>query len=341
MSVPFQDYYEILGVARNADAKEIKTRYRKLARQCHPDLQSGDRKKEAEEKFKRVNEAYEVLSDPEKRAKYDRLGANWQMGQDFEPPPDMGNARFYRGGEGMEGGFSDFFETLFGGGGFPTGGFAGRTRFGGGRARGPVKGEDRETEIALTMEEAYRGGEKTVQLAAGAICSGCGGTGQAGEGFCPACGGTGVNRTQTTLSIKIPPGVKDGSRIRLRGQGGEGMAGGKRGDLYLTVRLAPHSAFVLNGADMETEVVLRPEQAALGDRVAVPTLDGPVWMKVPSGVRAGTRLRLKGKGWPDGPGRGDEYVKVVIDLPASLSETELNLYRQLAALRPSSGGETR
>jgi len=333
MSIPFQDYYQILGVARNADAKEIKARYRKLARQYHPDLQSGEKKKEAEEKFKRINEAYEVLSDPEKRAKYDRLGANWQMGQDFEPPPDMGNVHFYRSTEGMPGGFSDFFETLFGSGGFTTGGLGGRFT---GSRRGPTRGEDLETEITLTLEEAYRGGEKTVQLAAGAACSACGGAGHNGERFCPVCGGTGVNRTQTTLSIKIPPGVRDGSRIRLRGQGGEGRAGGKRGDLYLTVRLAPHASFTLNGTDLETEVALRPEQAALGDQVAVPTMDGPVRMKVPPGVRAGTRLRLKGKGWPDGAARGDEYVKVVIDLPAHLSKSELDLYRQLAALRGES-----
>jgi len=336
MSVPFQDYYEILGVARGADAKEIKARYRKLARQYHPDLQTGDKKKEAEEKFKRINEAYEVLSDPEKRAKYDRLGANWRMGQDFEPPPDMGDVHFYTHAEGFPGGFSDFFETLFGGGGFAREGFTGRRR-----TRGPMPGEDRETEIALTLEEAYRGGEKTVQLAAGAVCSVCGGTGRARERFCAACGGTGVNRKETTLTIKIPPGVREGSRIRLRGQGGEGVAGGRRGDLYLTVRLAPHPTFALSGSDLETEVVLRPEQAALGDRVPVPTLDGEVFMKVPAGVHAGTRLRLKGKGWPDGAGRGDEYVKVIIDLPGPLSENEINLYRQLAALRTGSGGANR
>lgn len=335
MSVSFQDYYEILGVARGADAKEIKTKYRKLARQYHPDLQTGDKKKESEEKFKRVNEAYEVLSDPEKRSKYDRLGANWQMGQDFEPPPGAGNPRFHQGGERFSGGFSDFFETIFNsGGGFSPGG--GRRR-----PRGPVKGEDRETEIELTLEEAYHGGEKTVQLAAGSVCSECGGTGHNGEGFCTRCGGTGVNRTQTTLSIKIPPGVRDASRIRLRNQGGEGTGGGKRGDLYLTVRLASHPQFVLNGSDLETEVVLRPDQAVLGDMVAVPTLDGTVRMKVPPGVRAGTKLRLKGKGWPDQAARGDEYVKVIIDLPADLGDAERDLYKRLAALRTAPGGETK
>ena len=339
MSVPFQDYYEILGVDRGADAKEIKARYRKLARQYHPDLQTGDakKKKEAEEKFKRINEAYEVLSDPEKRAKYDRLGANWRMGQDFEPPPDMGDVHFYTQTEGFPGGFSEFFETLFGGGG----GFAGDAFAGRRRTRGPVPGEDREAEITLTLEEAYRGGEKTVQLTASGLCPACGGTGRARDRFCSACGGTGVNRRETTLTIKIPAGVREGSRIRLRGQGGEGREGGRRGDLYLTVHLAPHSTFILNGADLETQVVLRPEQAALGDRVAVPTLDGPVFMKVPAGVHNGTRLRLKGKGWPDGAARGDEYVKVVIDLPGSLSENEINLYRQLAALRTGSGGANR
>ncbi|TEB07629.1 Curved DNA-binding protein [Pelotomaculum schinkii] len=324
MSVSFQDYYEILGVSRTATEKEIKSAYRKLARKWHPDLHTGRDKETAEEKIKKINEAYEVLSDKEKREKYDRLGANWRAGDDFQPPPDTEGFHFYTGGDAGASGFSDFFEAIFGGG-FGRGARTAR--------RGPVQGQDAESEVELTLEEAYRGGQKSLQLSTREICQACGGQGHDGQSFCPRCGGTGVTSSTKTLAVKIPPGVADGSRIRLKGQGGEGLNGGTRGDLYLKVRILPHPLYKVRGSDLETEVTLRPEQAALGDQVSVPTLDGAVLMKVPAGSRAGRRLRLRGKGLPHKGGRGDEYVIIKIDIPERLTAEEEKLYRQLAALR--------
>jgi len=333
MAVPYQDYYEILGVGRNATEKEIKAAYRKLARKWHPDLHTGKQKKEAEEKFKQINEAYEVLSDPEKRAKYDRLGSNWRAGQDFEPPPDMGDLggwHFYTAGDfepGLgRGGFSDFFEMLFGGARA-----AGRPSA---AARGPVRGQDLESEIELTLEEAYRGTTKALQVSGATVCPECGGTGVRERRFCARCGGTGTLPETKTLEVKIPAGIRAGGRIRLKGQGGEGLGPGPRGDLYLKVRILPHPVFNVSGNDLEVQLVLTPDQAVLGDKVSVPTIDGPVTVTVPAGSRAGTRLRLRGKGLPGkGGGRGDQYVRLVIDLPAALSDEEKKLYQQLRALR--------
>jgi len=336
MAVSFQDYYKTLGVKRDASEKEIKTAYRKLARKWHPDLHTGKDKDEAEEKIKLINEAYEVLKDSEKRAKYDQLGANWQSGQDFRPPPNAGGYQYYTNMNGGAGGFSDFFETLFGGAapGGP-GGPGGFGRAGAGRTarRGPVRGRDIEADLELTLEEAYRGGDKVLQLSNREVCPTCGGSGQTDNNFCYRCGGTGEIMGGKTLTVKIPPGVHQGSRIRLKGQGGDGLAGGTQGDLYLKVKLLPHPLFKVQEDDLETEITLRPEQAVLGDRVSVPTLDSPVMMKVPPGIRSGKRLRLRGKGMPVKNGRGDEYVRIRIDIPEQLSEEEEQLYRQLAELR--------
>jgi curved DNA-binding protein len=331
MSIKYQDYYQILGVNRNATEKEIKVAYRKLARKYHPDLFTGQEKKEAEEKFKQINEAYEVLSNPEKRAKYDHLGTNWQAGQDFQPPPDMEGVRFYTtDGINFESGFSDFFEFLFGGDA-PFRHTATTRRY-----RRVIPGQDVTSGINLTLEEAYRGSQKSLQVSSQEICSVCGGTGSKGRGFCSRGGGTGTIPNVKNLEVKIPPGTLEGSRIRLRGQGGEGSGGGARGDLYLKVHLLPHPVFKVQGSDIETEVILFPEQAVLGSKIAVPTLDGEVIMKVPPETRAGTRLRLKGKGLPRKEGgRGDEYVRLVIDLPKHFTKEETKLYRQLAEIRKS------
>lgn len=312
MTVKFQDYYEILGVKRDASAKEIKSAYHKLARQWHPDLHTGKDKEAAEEKIKQINEAYEVLSDSEKRSKYDRLGANWQNGQEFQPPPNADGYEFYTN-VGGAGDFSDFFEMLFGGfgrggaGSFSGAGadpFAHAARRG---RRGPLKGEDINAEIALTLEHVHQGVEKQVQLE--------------------------VSGQIKTLTVKIPKGTTDGTRIRLKGQGSPGIGGGQRGDLYLTVRLATHPLFQVQGLDLEVEVTVRPEQAVLGGHVSVPTLDGLVEMKVPPRIRAGQRLRLRGKGLMSKSGQGDLYTRVRIDIPENLSSEEEELYRKIAGLR--------
>lgn len=340
MSVKFQDYYELLGVDRNAGEKEIKAAYRKLARKWHPDLHPANEKKEAEEKFKRINEAYEVLKDPEKRSRYDRLGSNWRNGQDFQAPPDMDGVRFYSANDfasgDFGGGFSDFFNTFFGAGAAGAGtGHSGRTAY---RQKQQVHGEDLESEIELTLEEAYRGVTRSLRISAGSLCSACNGTGIKERNFCTSCGGTGSVPEEKVLDVKVPAGVREGSRIRLKGQGGSGLGGAPRGDLFLKVRLKPHPYFTLKGDDIETEAVIRPEQAVLGTKIPVKTVDGEVNVTVPPGSRHGNRLRLRGKGFPGKSGtRGNHYIRLVIDIPSDLSADEKELYRQLQEIRK--GGE--
>lgn len=323
MTVKFQDYYEVLGVKRDATEKEIKAAYRKLARKHHPDLHPGEEKAAAEEKFKRINEANEVLSDPEKRKKYDTLGANWQTGDNFQAHPDMNGTRYYSS-KGNSG-FSDFFESLFGGG------FAGfESANPQGFRRRPQRGSDVEAELELSLEEAYRGGEKTVQLNVRDTCPTCGGAGIQGQNFCPGCGGTGEKASARTLTVKIPPGTRDGGKVRLKGQGG-GSPGGTKGDLFLKIRILPHPTYKVKEDDLEAELVVEPWQAVLGSKVNAPTLDGPVTVTVPPLSRTGKRLRLRGRGLPRKDGRkGDQYLKIVIDIPRQLSEEELALYRKMS-----------
>lgn len=326
MAPRYQDYYKILGVNRDATDKEIKAAYRRLARKWHPDLHSGKKKEEAEEKFKQINEAYEVLSDPEKKAKYDRLGSNWRAGDNFQPPPDMDGMHFYTASDFSDfGGFSDFFTTLFGG--------QKKTRGAADFYTSPVRGQDIETEIALTLEEAYRGGNKSIRIKSNASCTECHGWGMINRSFCRRCGGTGTIPEEKSLEVKIPPGVHEGSRIRLKGQGGEGTGDGEKGDLYLKVRILPHPVFEVRGWDIENKIILRPEQAVLGDKVTVPTLDGQVLMTVPPDSHSGQKLRLKGKGLPRKEGgRGDQYVRVEIDIPRQLGKEEKELYRKLMSI---------
>lgn len=333
MAVQYQDYYQVLGVERNADAKQIKAAYRKLARKWHPDLHTGKKKEEAEEKFKQINEAYEVLSDADKRAKYDRLGSNWRAGDQFTPPP--GSEGFYTYStadfEPSDlGGFSSFFDVLFGEArrGKQTqsdiGAYYGR----------PRRGEDIESQVDISLEEALRGGTRTFTLTSSSTCPECLGQGFKEQGFCPRCGGTGAIPERKTLQVNIPAGVYQGSRIRLKGQGGDGLNGGPRGDLHLKVNILPHPRFRLQESDLETDLVLTPEQAVLGDKLPVPTLEGNIVITVPEGSHNGQRLRVKGKGMPRKDGqRGDLYVRLKIDLPKELSQEEIELYRQLREMR--------
>lgn len=336
MAVQFRDYYEALGVNKNASEDEIKSAFRKQARKYHPDVNPGD--KSAEEKFKEINEAYEVLSDPEKRKRYDTLGPNWKAGEEFRPPPgwqqesrvdfgDMGDIFGGAGGMGGAGagGFSDFFETLFGGGRR-----AGRSRRGG--AGFSMRGREIEAEIELTLEEAHRGGRRSISLQVMESCPDCRGTGtKDGKAVCSTCRGAGVVQRPKTLEVTIPPGVRDGSVIRLAGQGEPGANGGPPGDLLLRVRLRPHRLFDLTGDnDVQVELPVAPWEAALGARVSVPTLEGPVEMTIPAGTQAGQRLRLRGQGLNRRDGRrGDQYAKLKIVNPPRLTSAERELFERL------------
>lgn len=336
MAVQFRDYYEALGVNTNASEDEIKSAFRKQARKYHPDVNPGD--KSAEEKFKEINEAYEVLSDAEKRKRYDTLGPNWKAGEEFRPPPgwqqesrvdfgDMGDIFGGAGGMGGAGagGFSDFFETLFGGGRR-----AGRSRRGG--AGFSMRGREIEAEIELTLEEAHRGGRRSISLQVMESCPDCRGTGtKDGKAVCSTCRGAGVVQRPKTLEVTIPPGVRDGSVIRLAGQGEPGANGGPPGDLLLRARLRPHRLFDLTGDnDVQVELPVAPWEAALGARVSVPTLEGPVEMTIPAGTQAGQRLRLRGQGLNRRDGRrGDQYAKLKIVNPPRLTSAERELFEKL------------
>lgn len=317
MAVQFRDYYETLGVSKTADEDEIRSAFRKLARKYHPDVAKD--KKTAEEKFKQINEAYEVLSDPEKRRKYDQLGENWNQPGGFQPPPQWGAGQpgggFHRGsGEngGVEfefggTGFSDFFEAFFGGG-------RGRSAFGGFGQRETMaeRGSDVEADIMVTLEEALHGSTRQVSLRR-----------------------AGSTKTET-YQVKIPRGVREGQRIRLAGQGEASERGGKSGDLFLRVRLARHPDFSVEGSDLVHEVKIAPWQAVLGDQLIVPTLEGNARLKLPSGTQGGQRFRLRERGLPGVSGqRGDLYVVVQIALPKKLTEREREIWEQLARLHGS------
>ena len=323
MAVQFQDYYETLGVSRSASQDDIQKAYRKLARKYHPDV---NKSKEAEEKFKKINEANEVLKDPEKRQKYDALGANWQAGQDFTPPPGFdgwqqwsgpsGGGTHYRfrsgssdfGGFG-QGGFSDFFEGLFG----QMGG-TGRTSGGERPSWWAGRGQDHEADITISLEEAHCGVSKTVALQMQDL--GPGGSSR---------------HAPKRYEVKIPAGVSDGDRIRLAGQGGGSRERGQQaGDLFLRVRIAPHAKFRVDGSDINIEVPVAPWEAALGAKVEVPTLDGRIKLTIPPGTQGGQRFRSRGKGLRNkGGGRGDLYTIVQIAIPKDLSSQEKELFQAL------------
>ena len=302
MAVKFRDYYEVLGVPRKATAQEIKRAYRQLARKHHPDLQPPAERAQASERFKEINEAYEVLSDAEKRAKYDALGSDWKSGMDFTPPPGTGGGAPGGGTEDWGGfeSFSDFFSSLFG---EPSSG----SRRGG--IRITMAGSDVEVELPVTLEEALRGGRRRITLN----------------------GGRG-------LDVEIPRGVRDGTVLRLAGQGQRGVNGGPPGDLFLHLRLIPQAPYRVNGDDLEMDLPLWPWQAVLGAEVRIDTPDGPVKLKVPPGTPSGRRLRLRGRGLPRPDGnRGDLHavVKIVVaERPGAAEREAYEALRRASSVPP-------
>jgi curved DNA-binding protein len=318
MPVQYKDYYDILGVPRTAGDDEIKKSFRKLARQYHPDVAKD--KKKAEEKFKEINEAYEVLGDPAKRKKYDELGANWKSGADFRPPPGWGDftgGQTFRGrGAGAEEfefhfggtGFSDFFEELFGARRRSgAGGFGRATDFAG--EEPAERGRDIEGDILVTLDEAMRGSVRTVNVRH-----------QAGR----------TVKTETH-QVKIPPGVTDGQKLRVAGRGEAGSGGGAAGDLYLRVRLAKHPDFDVEEHNLIYEAELAPWEAVLGANLSVPALDGRVNIKIPPGTQNGQKLRVRGRGLPGRNGaRGDLIIVARVAVPAKVTEVEKKLWEQLA-----------
>jgi curved DNA-binding protein len=315
MPVQYKDYYETLGVPRTASEADIKKSFRKLAREYHPDVAKD--KKKAEEKFKEINEAYEVLSDPAKRKKYDELGANWKSGAEFRPPPGWESFTGRRGfgGSGAGGGgareyefefggtgFSDFFEQLFGsrmrGGGFgQPGGFA--------EEDFAERGRDIEGDLMVTLEEAMRGSVRSVSVR--------------------------HNSHTDTYQVKIPAGVTEGQRLRVAGRGEAGSGGGAAGDLFLRVRLARHPDFEVEGHDLIYTLELAPWEAVLGASISVPTLSGRVNIKIPPGTQNGQKLRVRGRGLPDrNGGHGDLIVVAQAEVPRQVSEAERKLWEQLA-----------
>jgi curved DNA-binding protein len=309
----FKDYYQTLGVPRTANADEIKRAYRKLARRFHPDV---SKEAQAEERFKEVQEAYEVLKDAEKRAAYDQLGSGHRAGQSFRPPPDWGRRYQPHDDPGADPGFSEFFSSLFGAGGpFAREPDGMRQRF---RSRG----EDTHAQIDVSLEEAYSGTSRTLQLQQPELSD--------GE----------VAVKSRTLKVSVPAGVTDGQLIRLAGQGSS--LGGSPGDLYLQVRVLPNSQYTLDGRDVSLPLAVAPWEAALGASIAVPTLGGPVELKIPAGSQSGQRLRLRGRGLPGDPA-GDQYVLLRVVLPPASSPRARELYEAMARdlafnPRPGQGG---
>jgi curved DNA-binding protein len=308
--VKFRDYYEVLGLDRKASAEEIQKAYRKLARKFHPDI---NKTKEAEDRFKEINEANEVLSDPEKRKRYDMLGANYKAGQDFQPPPGWEQAgasgyQFNFGGGGAEGlgGFSDFFEAVFGGG-FGGAGFGGGSPFGGmggGATRGRPFGaqaQPQEAELEISVEDSFKGATKAIHLRdpQGKIRS---------------------------LNVKIPVGTADGSTIRLAGSKGEA-------DLFLKIKIAPHARYAIVGSDLIVKLPVAPWEAALGGKVDLVLPDGTIKLNVPAGSQSGSKLRVRGRGFASKKdARGDVIAEIKIVVPTSLSSSEREVYEKLATV---------
>jgi molecular chaperone DnaJ len=325
-----KDYYQILGVSRTASEKEIKQAYRRLARKHHPDVNPGD--KSAEAKFKEINTAYEVLSNPEKRNKYDQYGDQWEYAEQFAKAgrEERGRGSFGEGGASFEYGdvseFGDIFSSLFG-----DAGVGSRMR------RGPQRGQDIESSVEISLEEAYHGSKRVMQLETAEPCPACGGMGRVGNRVCTMCNGAGVKTTPRRLEVKIPAGVKDGSKIRIAGEGGPGHGGGSKGDLYLIVKILPHRLFERKGDDLYAEVSVPLATAMLGGEVELATLNGNLALKIPPETQNGKVFRLAGKGMPQlsNASYGSLFAKVRVILPSNLTEEERGLFEKLRSLRPA------
>jgi curved DNA-binding protein len=319
----FQDYYEVLGVARDAAQDEIKKAYRKLALKWHPDRHAGKDAEAAEAKFKRISEAYEVLSDADKRAKYDQFGEHWQHGQEFEPAPGQRtmSREEFAAAFGGGGGFSDFFQEMFGG--------QFRHDFRGGprrHTRYRHRGADVRAELSLPVSDAIRGGKRSFEVPTSASCPSCGGTGFLQEHVCPGCAGVGQVHQRKTIELAIPKDIREGLKLRLRGLGEAGEAGGESGDLHLVLRLVDDETYRVQGLDLEARVPLAPWEALAGAKVDVRTARGVVTLSVPPDSRSGKRLRLRGQGFSDGKGgRGDCHVRIELDLPRNLNAEQQEL----------------
>jgi DnaJ-class molecular chaperone len=334
----FKDYYKILGVARGASADEIKKAFRKLARKYHPDVNPGDKK--AEDRFKEINEAYEVLSDAEKRKKYDTLGPNWQ--EQFGPNPSATRrtSPYGAGGRGPAfdfdpngAGFSDFFEALFGRGN-ATGGRS--------SAGSPTRdmrrraGDNIEQPVEVTLQEAYLGGSRTFNIQSTEVCPTCQGTGETGGRMCPTCSGQGMVPRNKRIQVKIPAGVDNGAKIRVAGEGQPGIGGGPRGDLYLVITVKLDPAFERKGDDLYADVEVELVKAMLGGEVPVPIPDGKrLMLTVPAETQNNRTFRLGGKGMPHlrGEGSGNLFARVKVVLPMQLSVEERALFEELARSR--------
>ena len=325
----YKDYYQILGVERNAGTDDIKKAYRKLARKYHPDV---SKEAEAETRFKEVGEAYEVLKDPEKRAAYDQLGSQWRAGQEFRPPPDWSSRFHFDGNLDDVLDLGDLFESLFGqagaraaGGqarqrrhGFAGSGFGGRGSAGHGPFTGQAytgRGDDQHVKLEITLEESFQGANRVIRL------------------DIPEVSADGQIRTRTkSLNVKIPKGTIEGQQIRLAGQGASGR-GGAAGDLYLDVVLRPHRLYQVEGRDIRLELPVTPWEAALGQTITVPTLGGKVDVKIPPGSQSGAKLRLKGRGLPGNP-PGDQIVILKLVTPNADTESARSFYQRMAQELP-------
>jgi len=342
-----KDYYQILGISRNASLEEVKKAFRVLAQKYHPDKNPGS--KSAEEKFKDINEAYQVLSDPDKKQQYDRFGFVGRPGPAQGPTAGQGPGRYYYssgpGGQDFNFDINDLISGMgrkrgarrkgFGGIGDLFGDFFGGQQYGGEPEYGPMESGDIEAELPIAFLDSIAGGTKTFQVNLPGPCSACGGSGRMGNGYCPTCGGAGMQTRSENLTVRIPAGVRDQGKLRIPGKG-RSFPGARPGDLVLNIRVIPHPYFRREQNDIHLDLPVTVFEAALGATVEAPTIDGKANLKVPAGTRSGQILRLRGKGAPDPQTgrRGDQYVHIRIVIPEKLDEKSKKLLEELARLNP-------